>query len=182
MIRRFWLACACVLAFASPSVAQIVGIEVNLPVPGCGGDVTGTNSSGQFGVGRWLQYHRRHVDRLQYLRRRRQGGCLRCWRRRLSPASDRHVGRDGRKQVPVPFDGAWITNGNHGFILVGFPYLYWATGGTQSAAMITNVPEPEPIEPDPEEECLANRALLEWVGLHSAELSNPDQHGPAPTT
>jgi hypothetical protein len=143
--RRVLVGVAFGLALASPVTAQVPSV----PVPPCGAAISIPNASSQFGYGRWIQYTVETLVGFNY--------CI------IGAKVDAFVvgvpgsavhgegtpSASARKQVPIPFDGVWITNGTHWIVL--FPT--WRTifaGNSQSAASVINRPEPGVVVPEPD--------------------------------
>ena len=153
MIRRFWLACACVLAFASPSVAQSVGVEVQ----SAGARTWGRRPrhqrrARQFGVGRWLQYTVATsvgfnlcvvgVNANAYVLGVGGSALQSGW----------PVWRNGAEsRSPCHSTRPWITNGDHGFMYFTFPYF--CLPPVAPRVRCRSRVSPNQSRPDPEEEC-----------------------------
>jgi len=153
--RRVLVCAALGMALASPARAQVPSV----PVPPCGAVINIPNSSSQFGFGRWLQYTVSTMVGFNF--------CI------IGVKVDAYVvGVDGSavhregvmaasavKQVPVPSDGVWITNGTHWIVI--FPtYRTVFVGATQSAAPVTARLDQVPDIPDPSQ-CEANGGAID---------------------
>ena len=144
--RRVLVGAALALALASPVTAQVPSV----PVPPCGASINIPNTSSQFGYGRWLQYTVETLIGFNYCI---IGAKVDAYVVGI-PSSAMHaegvLAASARKQVPVPTDGVWVTNGTHWVVLLPRRTIY--AGNSQSAATVIYRPEPGlvPQDPDPE--------------------------------